>query len=226
MENSKNMRIRILKDGPYLVSGNVPLSEKIITPYRNGYRYKDGREFTPPEPYMLCRCGKSKNAPYCDGSHENSGFIGEESASRQNYADRADLIQGPGIDLADDNRCAFARFCHGEHGDAWKLVGYSNNPEYKEELIRVAGDCPSGRLVAVEKNGEMLEPEYEPAIEILQDPQQGVSGPLFVKGGIPIESSNGFTYEIRNRAALCRCGNSRNKPFCDAAHVSTNYTDK
>lgn len=227
MENSKkNLKIRIVKDGPYIVSGNVPLSEKIITPKGHGYIYKDGRIFTNPDDYALCRCGRSKNAPYCDGSHERNGFIGTESASRLPYTSRARTFTGPGIDLMDDDRCAFARFCHGEHGDAWTLVKYSDDPRYRQELIKAASECPSGRLVAVEEDGTMIEPEYEPAVEILQDPQNGVSGPLSVKGNIPIESEDGAVYEIRNRATLCRCGKSRNKPFCDATHVTVKYIDK
>jgi hypothetical protein len=81
-------------------------------------------------------------------------------------------------------------------------------------------------LVAAEKDGKKIEPVYEPAIEIVQDPEEGVSAGIFVKGIIPIESSDGTTYEIRNRVALCRCGKSRNKPFCDATHVEIEFTDK
>ncbi|HET8688843.1 MAG TPA: CDGSH iron-sulfur domain-containing protein [Methanosarcina sp.] len=40
-----------------------------------------------------------------------------------------------------------------------------------------------------------------------------------MRGGIPIESADGKQYEIRNRVTLCRCGKSRNKPFCDGSHV-------
>ena len=36
---------------------------------------------------------------------------------------------------------------------------------------------------------------------------------------------DGSTYELRNRYALCRCGASRNKPFCDAMHVSIGFSD-
>ncbi|HVI42392.1 MAG TPA: CDGSH iron-sulfur domain-containing protein [Anaerovoracaceae bacterium] len=226
MENGKkNLKIKIVRGGPYIVSGNVPLSEKIITPKAKGYEYKDGRVFPQSETYALCRCGKSKNPPYCDGSHEKVGFSGTETASRLKYADRAEILVGPGIDLMDDNRCAFARFCHEEHGNVWELVENSDIPKYREEAIKAASDCPAGRLVAVEKNGKEIEPEYEPAVEILQDPQNRVSGPIFVKGNIPIESSDGFTYEIRNRVTLCRCGKSQNKPFCDATHVTIKYTD-
>ena len=136
------------------------------------------------------------------------------------------MIEGPDLDLLDDNRCAFARFCHREDGNVWGLTENSDNPKYRAEAIIAASECPSGRLVAYDKTGKPIEPNYEPSIEILQDSEKEVSGPIFVKGNIPIESSEGHTYEIRNRVALCRCGKSRNSPFCDATHISIKFSDK
>lgn len=224
--DQRKVKIKILKNGPYLVSDNVPLSEKKITPEDGGYEYKDGCEFLQAEKYTLCRCGKSKNPPYCDGVHQKIDFDGTETASREKFEDRADYMEGPGIDLMDDNRCALGRFCHTKYGDIWKLVAFSDDPIYKEVAIKAAIDCPAGRLVAVDKEGNCIEPEYEPSIEVLQDPEKEVSGPLFVKGSIPIESADGSTYEVRNRLALCRCGESKIKPFCDASHIPAKYIDK
>lgn len=224
--SEKKCRIKISKNGPYIVSGNVPLSEKIITPKGKGYEYKDGCNFPPAETYALCRCGQSKKNPFCDGSHVKVGFNGTEKASRAKYADRAELLVGPELDLMDDSRCAFARFCHQEDGKVWGLVENSDNPKLREEAIKGSGDCPSGRLTVFDKTGREIEPEFDPVIEILQDPENGVSGPIFVKGNIPIECADGNIYEIRNRVALCRCGRSRNKPFCDATHVSIGFSDK
>ena len=51
------------------------------------------------------------------------------------------------------------------------------------------------------------------------------NGPYWVRGGIPIESADGSTYEVRARMALCRCGHSRNKPFCDGSHVAARFKD-
>jgi hypothetical protein len=44
-------------------------------------------------------------------------------------------------------------------------------------------------------------------------------GLLWVRGGIPVVSADGKPYTVRNRLTLCRCGKSRNKPFCDGSHV-------
>ena len=113
----------------------------------------------------------------------------------------------------------------GTAGDAWELLRRSGDPHDRREAVRAAAECPAGRLTAVTKAGQPLEPEYVPAVEVLQDPEQGVSAGLFVKGGIPVESAAGFTYENRNRIVLCRCGASRTKPFCDASHIETGYND-
>lgn len=226
INNEKKCKIKILKNGPYIATGNVPLSEKIIVSKGEINEFRDGRKLPQAEEYALCRCGESKNAPFCDGSHEIVGFIGTEKASREKYEDRADLFEGPELDLLDDNRCAFARFCHREDGKVWGLTKNSDNPKFREEAIIAASECPAGRLVAYDKTGKAIEPYYEASIEILQDPEKEASGPIFVKGNIPIESSDGYTYEIRNRVTLCRCGKSRNTPFCDATHISTKYTDK
>jgi CDGSH-type Zn-finger protein len=52
-----------------------------------------------------------------------------------------------------------------------------------------------------------------------------VSGPIWAKGGITVEAADGFQYEVRNRVTLCRCGASKNKPFCDGTHCSIKFND-
>lgn len=225
MQN-KEPKIRIIKDGPYFVSGGVPLSEKIIIPRGEGYVYEEGSPMPQRETYLLCRCGKTKTPPFCDGTHTAIGFDGTETACKQDYNVRAARIVGAGIDLLDDGRCAFARFCHRDSGDAWELCEDSASAFHHDEAVIAANECPAGRLTAVDKDGTVYEPHYEPGIEILQDPEEKVSAGIFVKGGIPIESADGTTYEVRNRVVLCRCGLSINKPFCDATHVSEEFIDQ
>ena len=84
----------------------------------------------------------------------------------------------------------------------------------------MAPECPAGRLIAADKQGNLIEPELEPEIIIVQDPDRGCSGGIYVKGDIEIESADGTLYEHRGRSVLCRCGQSDNTPFCDASHVS------
>ncbi len=221
-----DFKIKIIRNGPYVVYGNVPLFEKVITSRRNGYILTDGRALPQAKVYSLCRCGKTKTPPFCDGTHECVHFDGTETASRENFADRlTDTLEGPTLNLLDDGRCAYARFCHRDSGNVWDLIRKSDDPRYRTEAIIAAYECPSGRLVATDKSGKPLEPAYEPSVEILQDDEHGLSGPIFVKGMIPIEGSDHRIYEVRNRVTLCRCGKSRIKPFCDAAHISWEYKE-
>jgi CDGSH-type Zn-finger protein len=121
--------------------------------------------------------------------------------------------------------CATARFCH-RAGGTWKLVKNSDDLESKEIAITEACDCPSGRLVAWDKkSGKAIEPEFQPSIGLVEDPEKRVSGPIWVKGVVPIESSSAQKYEIRNRVTLCRCGASENKPFCDGRHIDIEFDD-
>ncbi len=226
MEDEKKCKIKILKDGPYIVTGSVPLSEKIIIAKGKEYEFISGCEFPLKETYSLCRCGKSKNKPFCDGAHEHYDFDGTETASKEKYKDRADLYEGSDMYVSDDGRCAYARFCHRKEGNVWALAEKSGDPHLRDEAIIAANDCPSGRLVAYDKDGNTTEKQFEPAIEIIQDPENEVSSGLYVKGGIPIESCDGEEYESRNRVMICRCGESRNKPFCDATHVMVKFSDE
>ncbi len=68
--------------------------------------------------------------------------------------------------------------------------------------------------------------EFEPSIWLIEDPSLGVSGALWVRGGIPVVSADGTPYEVRNRVTLCRWGQSKNKPFCDGSHIATGFTDR
>ena len=154
-----------------------------------------------------------------------NGFDGSETASRKTYDERAEILKGPDLDLMDDGRCAMARFCHRDRGDAWELTERSYNPLNKSEAIIGAIECPAGRLIAIEKNGYRHEIKNKPCIEIVQDPEKGVSAAIFVRGGIPIESEDGQIYETRDSVALCRCGKSRNIPFCDASHLISMFDD-
>lgn len=224
----KKAKIQIVEDGPYLVSGPIKLSQAIMKTVGHHREYTPGKDLPQAQSYALCRCGKSQNMPFCDGQHVKEGFEGSEVASTAPFDERAQVFPGATLDLYDDGRCAYARFCHREQGDVWTLTKNSQSKEIREEAIEAASSCPTGRLVQHDKedNYRALEPEYpEPEIVLLEDPEKECSGPLFVKGGILLESAKGFTYENRNRYTLCRCGESRNKPFCDAIHVNLAFDD-
>ena len=178
------------------------------------------------ESYALCRCGQSKTKPYCDGTHAKIGFDGTETASKKKYLEQAEKISGPDLILTDAQAfCSTARFCY-RAGGVWKLTRESNKPELKEIAIQETCNCPSGRLVAWDKKtGKPIELKFAPSISLIEDPQEKVSGPIWIKGRVPLESSDGTKYEKRNCMTLCRCGKSDNKPFCDGTHIAIKFKD-
>lgn len=222
----KKARIKILKNGPYVVKGNIPLKEGIITPKGKSYVWEEGRPLPQAEQYLLCRCGATKTPPFCDGIHAKLGFQCTDRALKDAYERRAKVIEGPEIDLLDDGRCSVARFCHRRQGDVWDLTETSHLPGHREEAIQGAYECPSGRLTARTKDGELFDPPHDPEIVIVQDPQKEVSGGIYVKGRVELEGSDGEIYGQQNRVTLCRCGQSRNMPFCDARHISAKFRDE
>jgi len=222
-------KIKVTKNGPYLVSGNLSLKKEIIEldEKGNSIGWKDGEKYLDKENYALCRCGKSKNPPYCDGAHAKVNFDGTETAGDKKFNEEAEKIVGPEIDLLDVSKlCAFVRFCHNDKGNVWDLTKNSFDAEAKKEAIQQACNCSAGRLVMMDKKtGKAIEPELEQSLSLIEDPKTGTNGPIYVRGGVEIESAEGKKYETRNRVTLCRCGASGNKHFCDASHVRIQFND-
>ena len=86
------------------------------------------------------------------------------------------------------------------------------------------GQCPSGRLVARDNaTGQAIEPALTPSLVLVEDPYEASSGPIFVRGGVEIIGADGVAWETRNRVTLCRCGQSKTKPFCDGTHSKVGF---
>ena len=152
------------------------------------------------------------------------GFDGTETASRGPYLDRAKTLDGPVLALTDaESLCAFGRFCD-PNGKVWNQVASTDDPEVRARFVRQVGDCPAGRLVAYDKaSGRPIEPHLPVSVGLIEDPVEGCAGPIWLRGGIALVAADGFEYERRNRVTLCRCGASRNKPFCDGTHASIKF---
>lgn len=213
----------VITDGAYVVEGGIPLYLDAIGKSADGSHLEFRRIRQIPTgkgSYLLCRCGRSKTMPFCDYSHmtESPKFDGPETADREPYRERAQVYEGNGLKMHDDGRCSFARLCHYNGRSVWNMSGEFDG-EMKNEQINAAWHCPSGRLIVEDADtGVVHEPEYEPSIVVLEDVGLNCSGPLFVRGGVELVGQDGFVYETQNRYALCRCGKSLNKPFCDAMH--------
>jgi len=218
--NDRRM-ITVSSNGPYLVSGGVPISDQIIVADAEGtaITWREGKKYQYKGKCGLCRCGQSEHKPFCDGTHIKVNFDGTETADKDLSSDEIKEFDGPSLKLVDaEILCASARFCH-KAGGIWNLVHHSSDDEARKTVIQESFDCPSGRLVIHDKKtGRVLEPEIEQSIGLVEDPQMECSGPIWVRGGLQILSADGKAYQVRNRVTLCRCGRSTNKPFCDSSH--------
>lgn len=226
----KKFSITVTDEGPYLVYGRPPLAEQFIMPNENdeSWYFQEGRHFsTENEPTALCRCGSSRNKPYCDGSHAHAAWDPRLTASTEPLLDRTEIVEGETLAMTDNPAyCVFARFCHPQ-GDAWSLTERSEDPEARRLAIREASMCPSGRLMAWDKfSSTPYEFRFEPSLGLIEDAGIGASGGLWIRGGIPLRRENGETYEIRNRVVVCRCGQSANKPYCDGTHAAIKWRDE
>jgi CDGSH-type Zn-finger protein len=223
-------KIQVTKNGPYLVLGNIPLYRMIIKCDNNTRIPSEwvwAGKLKSQEKYILCRCGQSNNKPFCDGTHFKINFNGTEEFGNKLFEQMAKQIDGPQLALKDaEILCASARFCH-RGGDIWDQIPETDDSKIKENCVRNAFDCPSGRLVVVDKaTDKVLEPTMDQAIGAIEDPTIGRDGPLWVRGAIPIYSADGKPYEVRNRITLCRCGKSTIKPFCDSSHYPEEYREE
>lgn len=98
----------------------------------------------------LCRCGQSKNKPFCDGAHTAAGFV-------------------------------------------------------------ATGEPATKNLTALEARDGPLNIQPQP------------NGSLMVTGNLEIVSGTGRTIDKVTRTWLCRCGQSKNKPYCDGSHKAAGF---
>jgi CDGSH-type Zn-finger protein len=129
--------LHVTHNGPYFLRGQLQI--------QGAGADQPGLKFRA----ALCRCGQSKNKPFCDNSHEAAGFRDSGAVGK-------------------------------------KGEGFSD----------------SGGLLRVE-------------------PQR--NGPLKLEGNLTIYSGSGRSNWHGTRAFLCRCGNSKNKPFCDGSHKKAGF---
>lgn len=126
----------IVADGPVMISGQIEVC------------VGDGRVLATETRFALCRCGASKNKPFCDGSHSGIGF-------------------------RDDGACS------GEIG--------------------------------LESQGPLKLTVFE-------------NGPVQCDGPFAIKDAFGEVAYRGTQCWLCRCGASKNKPFCDGSHKEAGFT--
>ncbi len=196
MSDNKKTIITPLKDGPLIVENLT------------NFHGVDG-EIETTSSMALCRCGQSKNKPYCDGSHVTAGFTDERG---ENENDKRLVFKGNPITIYENVAiCSHAGFCPNGKPDQWRPKtergGFTD-----EELIAKIRKCPSGALSYAHGQTEFRDQQRAPKITIVKD------GPLNVEGNIELRNTQWGEGASQEHYSLCRCGASKMKPFCDGSH--------
>lgn len=199
------------------VSNNGPFIVKRLQTLRNS----KGEALEVSRSIALCRCGGSANKPFCDGTHARNGFSGENTADRA--ADRLERYQGPELTIL-DNRfiCAHVGACTDGLPDVFRSgeePWIAPDGAAGERIEAVIRKCPSGALAFARGAEEVRDFGHEPAITVSKD------GPYYVVGGCELNTDAWGEGASREHYALCRCGQSQNKPFCDGSHWEAGFED-
>ena len=207
--------IACLPNGPYyLIFGSAPYT----IPY---LRKADGSTCTTVAAAALCRCGGSKNKPLCDGTHSTIGFSDRRIADgskdhRRSYAGKAVTIH--------DNRgiCSHSAHCTDNLAAVFRETGSPwIDPDGADAaaVIATIEKCPSGALSYSIGGVEKRDRDAAPSVTATRN------GPYAVTGGIELIGVAFGDAASKEHYTLCRCGASKNKPFCDGSHWDINFTD-
>ena len=201
--------IELAKNGPLLVKGLEDLQNS------------EGKPLPSKKVMALCRCGGSETKPFCDGTHSDIGFSDEKLDGR--HSDKRDDYVGGGITIHDNRSvCSHAGACTKGLPHVWRMKTepwIDPDGDGATEIIETIRQCPSGALSYTVDGVFHQDEDRSPAIQVSKD------APYVVTGGVEllqVEWGEGASSE---HYALCRCGKSKNKPFCDGTHWSAEFKD-
>lgn len=86
-------------------------------------------------------------------------------------------------------------------------------------IVAAVERCPSGALEYTLRHGPAEQPDMPTTV--IPWP----NGPLYVRGDVEVSDRHGNLFRTGTRMTLCRCGHSRNQPFCDMSHVEVGFRD-
>jgi CDGSH-type Zn-finger protein/uncharacterized Fe-S cluster protein YjdI len=141
-------------------------------------------------------------------------------APQPNLSNGIEIAEGKDLVIAfETKRCIHARFCVLQQPGVFKanVVGPWIAPDDATStagLVATAENCPSGAIQYKRKDGGPL--ETPPPVNLIQVRE---NGPLGFRGQLTVDGK-----AIGTRATLCRCGESKNKPFCDSSHKAVGFT--
>ncbi|MFQ5653080.1 MAG: CDGSH iron-sulfur domain-containing protein [bacterium] len=208
MISEKKPNIIPTPDGPYLV--------KNLENFANQKGPIETRETL-----ALCRCGGSANKPFCDGTHAKIGFSSSKLEGR--IEDKRENYKGQKITIHDNRGiCAHAGRCTDGLPGVFRL---SEEPWIHpdaagaDEIIATIQKCPSGAMSYSIDGVEHRNRDEKPAIFVAPN------GPYVVSGGPELVDTPRAEGASKEHFTLCRCGGSRNKPFCDGTHWHIKFKD-
>jgi CDGSH-type Zn-finger protein len=194
---------------------NGPLQAERIKALKNDH----GETIDTAESIFLCRCGASKNKPYCDGSHEAAGF-----SDKRQLTEKSPVAEfaGKEITVVDDfSLCAHAGECVEGAPETFftkESDGRVSHPDASptEQIIATIKRCPSGALL-YKLRGKLVHDYFtETEVRVEKD------GPLHVHRA---KLNGAARPATEDHYTLCRCGASKNKPFCDGMHATIKFRD-
>jgi CDGSH-type Zn-finger protein len=223
--NSTEKKIVIHFDGPYEVCGGIPLVHKtqVVSEYGEPLTWEKTENLPTDGDYLLCRCGKSTEMPFCDGTHGEGDFDGTETADTRPIDERQVTLPG-GVKIVvryDDSLCMDSGFCGCQRTTIPEMMLGTADTQVRSLIMAMIERCPSGAYTySIEEGQSEIEPDLPVQVAVTTEiTEQGpINGSLWITGGVPIQRSDGKPFETRNRVTLCSCGLSKTKPLCDGAH--------
>ncbi|MCF6227510.1 MAG: CDGSH iron-sulfur domain-containing protein [Planctomycetes bacterium] len=203
-------KVSLVENGPILISN----FSKIV-------KMKDGTEIEVSTQAALCRCGHSKNKPFCDGAHAAAGFTDSKKEGRT--PNKVDSYDGEKVSIQDNRGlCAHAGYCTTNLPSVFKYgeePWIDPNGASSEEIATVVKQCPAGALAAQIDGQELSGSNAE------QNVAYAPNGPYIFGGGCELDGVEPQKGATGSKKALCRCGKSLNKPFCNGAHHNVNFDE-
>jgi CDGSH-type Zn-finger protein len=225
-------KILPLPNGPYYLLNDM--KPKIVENLQNS----KGESLSTVSGVALCRCGASKNKPFCDGTHGTIGFSTENKGAENGGSDEEKKVikdkrktyVGKKITVHDNRRiCSHAAECVNNLPSVFKLNArpwIDPDATSLEEIINTIRKCPSGALsYSIDGIEHRDQNERTPMVTVSED------GPYLITGGIELirgDANNIIQFgdgASKEHYTLCRCGASNNKPFCDGMHKVINFKD-
>jgi CDGSH-type Zn-finger protein len=224
-------KILPLPNGPYYLLNDM--QPKIVENLQNS----EGKQLSTIVGVALCRCGASKNKPFCDGTHTTIGFSSENKVAENGRGgeedkkvikDKRKSYVGKKITIHDNRRiCSHAAECVNNLPSVFRLNArpwIDPDAANAEEIINTIRKCPSGALsYSIDGVEYKDQNERKPIVMVSKN------GPYLITGGIElIGDANNIQFgdgASKEHYTLCRCGASNNKPFCDGMHKVINFKD-